>query len=575
MLSKKTISPVIATALLFVVAVSAVVGFQNFFSSYSSSIFSNVETQNNLDEKLYVDYVSSEVFYLRSDITTNLTTLKIVDDSGNEMCSFSGNGSVDSTGLIGWWKFDNQSSIAKDYSLSGNDARVYANTRLVYDFNDSLAIDRSSYANNGTLNNGVNCAVSGISGNGCSFDGLDDYIQISSSSSINHSVANFSISFWFNSTFAADGKGIISKRASGPFNLNGLGWEVRTRTSQSALEFCINGGSGTCPRIRANFITNNTWHHVVVTVLRNENDSRMYIDGVLVGNMSYAPTYTDTSNLVLGWGHDGYNNGNIDEVALYSKVLTSTEIEELYESQRALFLDYSNSNLDKSIYLDGIDDYAVVSNFTAPNSNELTIFSKVKLRDYPALNSVYLIVESSVNYNANNNTFTQYVSYETAFASFVNFGTSFRQITPTNYSISQANEGIDLNKYYTLIGTFNSSKTNNETMIYKNLEQGVYGTHSAQYNNDTSIYFRNSYPLYISGRAGSAYFFKGEIDEIRIYNRTLSQDEIKNLYWYSFRSVGEGVNELDIQNCSLIRGEKYQAVIFSDRSKVEQYFITK
>ena len=32
MLSKKTISPVIATALLFVVAVSAVVGFQNFFS---------------------------------------------------------------------------------------------------------------------------------------------------------------------------------------------------------------------------------------------------------------------------------------------------------------------------------------------------------------------------------------------------------------------------------------------------------------------------------------------------------------------------------------------------------------
>ena len=571
---KKAISPVIATAFLMVVAVSAVVGFQIFFGSYSSGLFVKVEEQSAASDGLKIELVTLDTFYLKSERNTNLTTLKIVDDYGNEMCSFSGNGRVNSMGLIGWWKFDNLNSTVKDYSLSGNDAKLYSNTRLLFDFNDSLAIDRSSYANNGSLNNGVDCTVNGISGKGCYFDGVNDYI-VFNNTGLNHSTIDFSFSLWFNSSFVVDGKGIISKRNSGPFNLNGLGWELRTRVSQSALEFCINNGSGTCPRIRVNYVENNTWHHVAVTVSRTDNISKMYLDGVLVGNMSHAPSYTDNYLPYLGNGHDGFFNGNIDEVAMYSKILTSEEITKLYQEQKAQFIEYTNSNLDKSVDLDGIDDYVVISNLTAPNSNELTIFSKVKLKGYPADNSSYIMIESSINFNANNNSFIQYVSHELYYTNFVNFASGFRQITPTNYSISQSNEGIDLNKYYAVITTFNSSKNNNETLTYKNLDQGVYGTHDGRYNNDTSIYFKNSYPLYFSGRAGTGYFFKGEMDEIRIYNRTLSQDEIKNLYWYSFRSIEEGVNELEITNCSLTRGDKYEAVIFSDSSKVEQFFIAK
>ncbi len=47
MFNKRAISPVVASALLLVVAVVAVVGFQSWFNSYSTSMFSEVETTSS------------------------------------------------------------------------------------------------------------------------------------------------------------------------------------------------------------------------------------------------------------------------------------------------------------------------------------------------------------------------------------------------------------------------------------------------------------------------------------------------------------------------------------------------
>ncbi len=44
--NKKCISPVVATALLIVVAVLAVVGFQGWFGTFSSKLFTDTETQS-------------------------------------------------------------------------------------------------------------------------------------------------------------------------------------------------------------------------------------------------------------------------------------------------------------------------------------------------------------------------------------------------------------------------------------------------------------------------------------------------------------------------------------------------
>ena len=111
------------------------------------------------------------------------------------MCSFSGSGEVNSSGLIGWWKLDDENSTIIDYSGSGNNGRLYGNTRLLLDFNNETEIDRTSYNNTGILMNGVDCTVTGVNGKGCTFDGIDDYIE---STDLIFNGKPFSISLWVN-----------------------------------------------------------------------------------------------------------------------------------------------------------------------------------------------------------------------------------------------------------------------------------------------------------------------------------------------------------------------------------------
>src|SRR3989339_2207521 len=65
--SKKCITPVVATALLLVVAVVAVVGFQTFFNTYSSGLFSKVETESSGSVgNTQIDTISSGMLYFKS-----------------------------------------------------------------------------------------------------------------------------------------------------------------------------------------------------------------------------------------------------------------------------------------------------------------------------------------------------------------------------------------------------------------------------------------------------------------------------------------------------------------------------
>jgi len=73
---KKTISPVVATALLLVVAVVAVVSFQTWFGSYSSGIFSEVEIKSNSasqDGMLAIETLIGNTLYVKNGVVDNLT----------------------------------------------------------------------------------------------------------------------------------------------------------------------------------------------------------------------------------------------------------------------------------------------------------------------------------------------------------------------------------------------------------------------------------------------------------------------------------------------------------------------
>ena len=71
--NKKAISPVVATALLLVVAVVAVVGFQTWFNTYQSGQLSNVEQQSTTGSAISVERLENNKIYLKNSGTENVS----------------------------------------------------------------------------------------------------------------------------------------------------------------------------------------------------------------------------------------------------------------------------------------------------------------------------------------------------------------------------------------------------------------------------------------------------------------------------------------------------------------------
>ena len=65
-MNKKTISPVIATALLLIVAVISVVGFGSWFGNFQSNINSNVEQSSNTKNTIDLDTIVGNSLYINN-----------------------------------------------------------------------------------------------------------------------------------------------------------------------------------------------------------------------------------------------------------------------------------------------------------------------------------------------------------------------------------------------------------------------------------------------------------------------------------------------------------------------------
>lgn len=71
--NKKAITPVVATALLLVVAVVAVVGFQTWFNTYQSGLNTKVEQQSATGAAIGVERLEISQVYLKNGGTTDIS----------------------------------------------------------------------------------------------------------------------------------------------------------------------------------------------------------------------------------------------------------------------------------------------------------------------------------------------------------------------------------------------------------------------------------------------------------------------------------------------------------------------
>lgn len=226
-----------------------------------------------------------------------------------------------------------------DRALSSTEVTaLYNSTNPTSDMNGMVAWyplnnnadNATGLGNNGTISGATSTTgQSGQTNSAYSFDGVDDYINLGTSPTIGSLVNNLTVSTWFSQPVYSGAKGILS--ASRLNSANGLSMS----TIDSTLRFTTLGVKDytTSPVT----LVPNKWHFMVA-VLQNNNAS-IYLDGELVQTITHTTggvANTD-DNIQIGAGTVNGSStlaslmvGSIDDLRIYNRVLSVSEIQALY-----------------------------------------------------------------------------------------------------------------------------------------------------------------------------------------------------------------------------------------------------
>ena len=190
--------------------------------------------------------------------------------------------------------------------------------------------DLSASGNTGTLTNGP--TYSSANGGSIVFDGVDDYVNCGSPSTLNFGTGNFNLSCWVNilSTSGADWIGIISRYVSG------VGFWIQLNPGNRYVGFGWDG---------SNFITSSTsagggqWKFISCQ-RTGSTSAEVYVNGISVASSSSMPSGTSNGQQIDIGRIDiagRYSAGNIAQVSIYNRALTAAEISQNYNALRGRY----------------------------------------------------------------------------------------------------------------------------------------------------------------------------------------------------------------------------------------------
>ena len=249
------------------------------------------------DIRLYKSRCIADISGLAADFngdcTVNLTDMAIFANSWLTPTQIPG-----TTGLVAYWPLDG-------------------------DVNDA----------SGNLHNGVIHGepkwVSGRVGNALTLDGVDDYVEIANSPAFDFG-DQMTVSCLVKVSFVNPWETPISKDGEQ------VGWEIHRIGVSDHVGFTMRDTTGDDMGDGVTSINDNRWHHVAAVY--NGVTKDVYIDGKLdfsQPNTGLMPP--NESPILIGRVPQGYANyfsGTIDEIRLYNRALSSSEI--LYLSMRAV-----------------------------------------------------------------------------------------------------------------------------------------------------------------------------------------------------------------------------------------------
>ena len=166
------------------------------------------------------------------------------------------------------------------------------------------------------------------------FDGQNDYVDLGQN--LLSGTGDFSISLWANSTSSSSDQILIQKRDVNGFNGEYLllfqsNGKIKIWTYRNGYQWTV---------VSPETYNDGEWHHIVAVQDNSINGGRLYVDGIEVGSSSNGVVnLMGPLRTFLGADMRDYNrylNGFLDNVMIYSDLLTTDEIELLYNNDNTL-----------------------------------------------------------------------------------------------------------------------------------------------------------------------------------------------------------------------------------------------
>lgn len=455
------------------------------------------------------------------------------------------------------------------------------------DVSGTTAYDRSGQSNNGTLTSGPTVTPGRI-GQALRFDGSDDYVSYGTNIAFNSS--DFTIAGWFNLTGDAGGADgdapIFSQRidntGSGQPTVN-----LFVRNSNDRLRAQIRDNIGAVIDLTGGTLINQRqWYHGVM--VKTASSLTLYVNGVSDGSVSHTlsgdfdanATHRYIGKHTYDGGEGGYLNGFIDEVRVYNRALSATEIWNLYQAGGGANLNSADSQGDAlerglsgywklddgsgtsatdastngntgtltngptwttgqiggAVSFDGSDDY--VNTTSTIDTSLYTVCSWV----YPQSNGLYqrIITTPSGNTHKWLLTFSDTVS-----------NSQFIFSRNSGSEMGTGTGATSLNTWHHVCGVWDGTTSS----VYLD---GVSKSNSVEVG---WVYGAGS-GLSIGRRHDNNYYFQGRLDEVRVYNRALSAEEIAKLY----KSTAPDNPDTSLKGYWSFNGPDVSGTTASDRS---------
>ncbi len=289
-----------------------------------------LSTSSGLDnDTIYVTYTSNGAINQRTGTITftggGITKVATMTQQGGDVdCNCPSN-------MISLWKFNDTTNSKYVEIYNGIDGQIGTNAPT---------------------------PTKGIISGGQLFDGIDDEINIPANSLFDFlKDSSFSVEFWFKHPNTLTGNEVIIGRDDASTQLH---WWVGLNTQGKTTFYLISTSGQSYNAIGTKSLIDSTWHQIVAVRDAGANQLRIYVDGAL--EKATYTTYTSgfnsaTANLNIGWLNlsNGFHfKGAIDEVAIYGKVLSQSEIQNHYEAGLAglSYCDYKVS-LAATLLLEG------------------------------------------------------------------------------------------------------------------------------------------------------------------------------------------------------------------------------